>query len=108
MAGFTQKTGRRRRRLTVRFRSLASEEALRTGFTEDISAQGLFIQTVFVIPRGTAIEVEIDLEDKTVTRRGVVVWAKRAPAPLAKKKRCGMGIRLDAPCPDLAAIADAT
>ena len=104
----TQRADRRRRRLSVRFRPVASTDPLRTGFTEDISAQGLFVQTVFVLPRGTAVEMEIDLEDGTITRRGFVVWAKRSPAPLAKKKRCGMGIRLDKLCPELTAITDAT
>jgi hypothetical protein len=103
----TQRTDRRRRRLTVRFRPTASDDPLRTGFTEDISPQGLFVQTVFVIPRGTKVEMEIDLENGTITRRGLVVWAKRSPAPLAKKKRCGMGIRLDEPCPELTAISEA-
>jgi hypothetical protein len=104
----TQRTDRRRRRLSVRFRAIDGNEPFRTGFTEDISPQGLFVQTVFVIPRGTRVEMEIDLEDGTVTRQGYVAWAKRSPAPLAKKKRCGMGIRLDKPCPELTAITEAT
>ena len=99
----SQRTDRNRRRLTVRFRPVASDDPLRTGFTEDISIQGLFVQTVFVLPRGTTVEMEIDLEDGTITQRGFVVWAKRSPASLAKKKRCGMGIRLDEPCPELIA-----
>ena len=79
---------------------------LMLGHTEDISPQGLFVQTIFVLPRGTALDLEIDLEDGTIARRGRVVWAKRSPAPLAKKKRCGMGIHLDEPCPELTAVAD--
>jgi hypothetical protein len=95
---------RRRRRLTVRFRPEGSQDASRTGFTEDVSAQGLFVQTVYVLPKGTALEIEIDLGEKTVTRRGVVAWAKRAPVSLAAKKRSGMGVRLDSDCPELAAL----
>jgi hypothetical protein len=83
-------TERKRRRLTVRFGANSPE---RTGFTRNISATGIFIQTNLPLPPGTILHVEIAFPERTFALRGRVVWAKKVPAQLAHVIECGMGIR---------------
>ncbi len=85
---------RTRRRLSLRFRPLNSEEASRPGFTEDLSCNGLFIQTTMAYGRGTQLEIIFELPEGPITLHGKVVWAKRSQASLARNKRSGMGIRV--------------
>jgi hypothetical protein len=88
---------RKRRRLTVRF---GVDGPDKTGFTRNISASGLFIQTNLPLPPGTILRMEIAFRDRTFALRGRVVWAKRVPAALAHVIECGMGIRYVQPPAD--------
>lgn len=81
---------RKRRRLTVRFGVNAPEK---TGFTRNISASGVFIQTNLPLPPGTILRIELAFPERTFSLRGRVVWAKKVPAQLAHVIECGMGIR---------------
>lgn len=85
---------RARRRLSLRFRPVGSDNAPRVGFTEDFSQTGVFVQTTSPYGAGSLLEIEFDGQDGPITVRGKVMWAKRAPASLAQNKRSGMGIRL--------------
>ncbi|MFQ5766728.1 MAG: PilZ domain-containing protein [Acidobacteriota bacterium] len=88
---------RKRRRITVRFRRQGTSDPFRNGFTDNISSTGLFIQTGCVHPPGTAVELEISLEDGQTKLQGIVQWARKAPPSLARALRSGMGIRLVKP-----------
>jgi hypothetical protein len=79
----------------ARFRVAGSSDDFRAGFTEDLSPNGLFIQTTAGLGRGTRIEIELETPAGPLRLLGRVKWAKRAPLALAQKKRSGMGIELD-------------
>lgn len=60
--------------------TLTSADNFWTGFTQDISAGGLFIATADPAPVGTEIEVQLTLGPgfRDVPLRGVVRWARVA------------------------------
>jgi len=99
---------RARRRLSLRFRPVGSDNASRPGFTEDLSATGVFVQTTTPYGAGSLLEIEFEGPEGQITVRGKVIWAKRAPASLAQNKRSGMGIRLLAIPPALLELAGLT
>ena len=93
---------RQRRRFVARFRPVGQvDEEMRYGFTGDVSATGLFIQTATPIRPGTRIEIDLEGDGPTVRVIGKVVWARTAPPGLGSQKRAGMGIALEGVCPDL-------
>ena len=93
---------RQRRRFVVRFRTAGQqEEEARYGFTGDVSATGLFVQTSTPYRPGTRVEIQLQTDTATIQLTGRVVWARTAPPGLGSQKRAGMGIALEAPCPDL-------
>ena len=96
---------RRHRRLRVRFSAVNAPEEVRTGFTEDVTARGLFIQCGVVLPPRTHIVMELDVDGRPIRVTGRVVWAKRAPSGLAGNKRHGMGVKLDDNSGTLAQLA---
>lgn len=102
------RTQRTRRRLSLRFRPVGSDIASRPGFTEDFSRDGVFVQTTTPFGAGSLLEIEFDGPDGPITVRGKVIWAKRAPATLARNKRSGMGIVLRAVPPALLDLAGLT
>jgi hypothetical protein len=108
MAGHAPKSPRIRRRLCLYFHPVGSQDRPRPGFTEDLSTDGVFVQTTKAYGAGTHLEMEFATPDGPVTVRGKVMWAKRAPASLVTKKRSGMGIRLEEVPPELLALTGAS
>ncbi len=85
-------TRRIRRRLSIKY---GLEKPERMGFTEDISAQGLFLKGNFVFAPRTIILIEIQLPDGSqVVLQGRVRWAKKVPPNLMRLTKAGMGIRI--------------
>lgn len=86
-------TKRERKRLTLRF---GVERPERSGFTEDISSQGLFIRTVSPYPPNTRLSIELLAPDDSIIRlEGVVRWIKKVPVNLMQfVKKGGMGINI--------------
>jgi hypothetical protein len=105
MARNAPRKARTRRRLSLHFHPLGSQDRPRPGFTEDLSPDGVFVQTTMAYGAGTRVELVFVTPDGSVTVRGKVMWAKRAPATLASKKRSGMGIQLEKVPPELLALA---
>lgn len=100
---------RQRRRFVIRFRACGrNEEEARFGFTGDVNATGLFVQTATPFRPGTRLEIELQGEGTTVRLVGRVVWARTAPPGLGSQKRAGMGIALDGPWPDLEGLRPRT
>ena len=99
---------RRRRRLKVLFGPADRPEERSAGFTEDVSAEGMFLQAGKIYPPRTRLFLHAEVDDQVVELTGRVVWAKKAPASLMGKKRCGMGIRLDHRSVELEAMSAAT
>ena len=94
LRGHQPRGPRTKRRLSLYFKPVDSEEAPRPGFTEDLSPDGLFVQTTMAYGRGTVLELTFETPEGTLTIPGKVVWAKRSQANLARNKRSGMGIRV--------------
>jgi hypothetical protein len=84
---------RLKKRLAIRF---GSDEPSRLAFTEDISANGLFIKTTNIYRPGTLIRVFMELEGgKVVELEGRVMWAKKVPPQMIHLvRKSGMGVRI--------------
>jgi len=67
-----------------------------SALTEDISARGLFIKTVKIVPAGTLIEIELTMpNNNTVSMKGIVRWAKSDPAHSSNiLHESGMGVEI--------------
>lgn len=81
-----------KKRISIRF---GIDEAVRVGFTEDISLTGMFITTPNVITPNSRIIIRFDLpEGAGVELEARVMWAKKVPANLFHLvKKSGMGVR---------------
>lgn len=90
----------------MRFHRLDRPADSWAGYTQDLAGNGLFITSRTILPPKCRLVIEVETEAGPVCLTGTVVWARRAPVGLAAAKRHGMGVRLDAPCPELAADAD--
>lgn len=79
------------KRLYVRF---GKEKPDHIGFTQDISATGVFVKSNFSFPPSTRLKVELTLPDETIIEcNGIVQWAKKVPPALSRLvKKNGMGI----------------
>lgn len=79
------------KRLFVRF---GKEKPDHIGFTQDISAAGIFVKSNFSFPPSTRLKVELTLPDETIIEcSGIVQWAKKVPPALSRLvKKNGMGI----------------
>ena len=66
------------------------------GFTEDISASGIFLKTAVVFPVGRDLKVEIIASDGAIVRLiGFVHWSKKvAPNLVWSVNDAGMGIQI--------------
>jgi hypothetical protein len=84
---------RYQKRLKLRF---GADNPIRFGFTEELSATGLFIKTSFIMKSGSIINIEIsNHKETTISIEGKVMWAKRVPAQLLTQvKKAGMGIKI--------------
>ncbi len=83
---------RLRKRFSLKFGPTTPD---RLAFTEDISAEGLFIRTANILEPGHDICVELTIPDSgTILLCGVVTWAKRVPANMIHLvKKGGMGVK---------------
>ncbi len=80
------------KRFTLRF---GIEEAVRVGFTEDVSREGIFIKTTHYVPPNTRIIVELAVRDEVVKIEGQVRWQKKVPPNLIHfVKKSGFGIEI--------------
>ncbi len=84
---------RHKKRLTLKF---GIEAPNKVAFTEDISAHGLFIKTVNILPLGSRVRVEITMPDGvTVLLEGMVRWSKRVPPQMIHLvRKSGFGIMI--------------
>lgn len=66
-----------------------------SGFTEDLSWNGLFIKTALVQGPGRELVVELNLpQDCLVRMIAKVQWAKRLPPALLRSYKGGMGLTI--------------
>lgn len=81
-----------KKRFSIRF---GIDEAVRVGFTEDISTTGMFIKTPYIITPNSRIIIRFDLPDAAgVELEARVMWAKKVPTNLFHLiKKSGMGVR---------------
>lgn len=80
---------RAKKRFAVRF---GPSDLAHSGFTQDISGTGLFLQTGIIYPPGTVLVLQIDYPEKALTHRGVVRWSKDLPPAFRRSLRGGMGV----------------
>ena len=86
-----RKLMRSKKRLTVRFGANGKQHM---GYTENISPEGMFIQTGSVYRPGTRLQVQLTSNGETVFLEVQVRWAKRVPPQLLRKVKAGMGVRI--------------
>jgi PilZ domain len=96
MARTPRRSERTRSRVQVRIKEAGAAGSI-TGFTRDISRDGLFVQTHQPLRPGTEVEVELLYRTHTTEVEGVVVHAARAPSHLQGLETSGMGIRVRRP-----------
>ena len=82
--------------------TMTSEHNFYTGFTEDISAGGLFISSHETLPIGTELTFSLKLGKGVVSCPGVVRWV-REPSPYLDGVPPGMGVQFDDIPPNVAA-----
>jgi hypothetical protein len=98
-----RKEKRRRTRVKARISPRSGGEAV-SGFTRDISSDGMFIQTRKPFAPGTPIRVELFYRDRQVNLHGVVIRALRVPSHLQAAQASGMAVRFP-PSAELASVA---
>lgn len=85
------------KRLTIKLQVNFGDRRLdNMGFTDDISASGIFIKTAVVFPSNTILGIEISLPgDETARMKGIVNWSKGvAPNLVWATKDAGMGVKI--------------
>ena len=82
------------RRLLVRYGSV--QPLKHTGYTEDLSKEGLFIKSNVVFKPGTSLMIEVTLAESLVVRlHGVVKWAKAvSPSLFHQARKAGFAVSL--------------
>ena len=81
-------------RFLVRFEDAGE---LRLAFTENVSTEGLFLQTRYPPPPGERVRLMIRTARGTQVQRGTVIWSRYNLAhPTAPRSGSGAGIRFDA------------
>lgn len=87
-----RKAARNKSRVPVRV-TRASGDTPVTGFTRDISQDGMFIQTHHPFPPGSRVEVELLYKEQPIAVSGIVVHASRLPAHMQGLQASGMGVK---------------
>lgn len=88
---------RKKTRLSVRFGERRPETM---GLVTDVSPTGLFITTNNVLPRGTAVQVQVPVPGgEPVLLAGRVTRSRRVASQLLQLFKGGMGVRLEQPPP---------
>lgn len=68
------------------------------GFVTDVSATGLFVQTMHSVPAGAEVTLHLEPHDAPpLTLRGSVARARRGHRAATTVVRPGFGVRLEAP-----------
>jgi hypothetical protein len=62
------------------------------GAAENLSEEGLYINTNRIFPVGTTIQLEIQFPDCTIFHHAKVVWAIQVPEHQREELICGMGV----------------
>ena len=76
-------------RLQVRF---GPGDLTHSGYSQDISSSGLYLQAGVIYPPGTVLLLEIEYPDGAITKRGVIRWSRDLPPAFKRNLRCGMGV----------------
>lgn len=74
------------------------------GYLVDLSDSGVFIETDLVFKSGIKVALEIKDGDKSFKMEGTVTNPNKVPPALAHTVKCGMGIRVANPDPELLKI----
>ena len=85
------------KRLTIKLQVNFGDRRLdNMGFTDDISASGLFIKTAVVFPSNTKLGIEVVLPGgETARMKGYVNWSKGvSPNLVWATKDAGMGVKI--------------
>ncbi|HEY6837460.1 MAG TPA: PilZ domain-containing protein [Geobacteraceae bacterium] len=84
---------RYKKRLSLKF---GIDAPTKLAFTEDLSANGLFIKTVNIAPLGARVKIELTLPDGAVVAlEGIVRWSKRVPPQMIHLvKKSGFGVKI--------------
>jgi hypothetical protein len=77
--------------------TVAGEDLSVTGFTRDISKEGLFILTRHPFAPGRKVKIELAYKDRTAHLSGVVIHAAHVPHHLRAVQSSGMGIEIARP-----------
>jgi hypothetical protein len=85
---------RTRKRFVVRF---GHGDLAHSGYTQDISDSGVYLQANVIYPPHTILVLQIDYPEKTVSTRGVVRWSKDLPPAFRRSLRGGMGVEFTTP-----------
>ncbi len=94
MAKHERTAERTRTRVKVLVTKTGTEKPV-TGFTRDVSTNGVFVHTRSPFPKGTPVKVELLYPDGQLDHEGVVVRSQRAPVQLQGSLQSGMGISLN-------------
>jgi PilZ domain-containing protein len=68
-----------------------------TGYSGNISSNGLMLRALRVFEPGTVLELEVLIDEKSYRVKGKVRWAREGDVRLLQTGRVGMGIRFVAP-----------
>jgi hypothetical protein len=106
MSGVTpRKPNRLRRRFEIRYGEPGGERF--TGYSGNISGQGIMVRTARVFGEGVLLDLELKLPHGSIHLKGRVRWARQGNVQLLSSGRIGMGISLVNPPADLLASLDA-
>ena len=89
---------RHHKRAMVRF---GPDRAEKTAFTTNLSEHGVLLQSRYVFPPGTMLNVEVDSPGyPTFTLMGRVVWVRKMPPRLQQVRPSTMGLYFKEPSQD--------
>ena len=92
--GRKERDSRMRRRTQIRY-GVGKPEF--TGFSGNMSTNGLMIRALRVFEPGTVLELEVQIGARTYRVQGSVRWAREGSAHLLHTGRIGMGIKFIKP-----------
>lgn len=88
---------RKKTRVAVRF---GADRPEKMGLITDVSVRGIYITTNAVLPRGSAVRVQVPLPgDDPLLLDGRVMRTRRVASALVMITTGGMGVRLENPPP---------
>ncbi len=93
-----RRQSRKKRRFLIQ---VETSDSVSTGFTYDMSVDGIFIRSIRIPPPGSTVTARLSLPDgKRLALRGWVQRAYRAPGAMARLVPSGFGLRLTDVPPD--------